>query len=56
VNDGSVNALARVDLKYIDARARATKAAPAAGAFGLSRDAHAPWTEGLPAGSAGPVL
>jgi hypothetical protein len=28
VNDGSVNALARVDLGYIDARARATKAAP----------------------------
>ena len=42
VNDGSVNALARVDLGYIDARARATKAAPAAGVFGLSRDAHAP--------------
>ena len=28
MNDGSVNALARVDLGYIDARARATKAAP----------------------------
>ena len=28
VNDGSVNALARVDLGYIDARARAPKAAP----------------------------
>jgi hypothetical protein len=28
VNDGSVNALARVDLGYIDARARTTKAAP----------------------------
>ena len=28
MNDDSVNALARVDLGYIDARARATKAAP----------------------------
>ena len=27
MNDGSVNAVARVDLGYIDARARATKAA-----------------------------
>ena len=28
MNDGSVNVLARVDLGYIDARARTTKAAP----------------------------
>ena len=28
MNDDSVNALARVDLGYIDARARATRAAP----------------------------